>query len=122
MMFFRPKFLIIYCSIVGLNLNIVNSYGADNVSDSQYTTLPPIEAKVTKAKDDSSLNSKKPLLENYATYNEFLHAMYLYEKGINEEIKPTLNIKVPANSEHTQIELAPLETGQNVTNWGETLP
>lgn len=87
-------------------------------SDESYAPIPAIKSKALKAK-----TAEKPVLENYATYNDFLHAMYLYERGISEEVTPEIIINLPHKAQKTP-EASYFDEGDepDVTNWGDTIP
>lgn len=87
-------------------------------SDEPYAPIPPIKLKINKAQ-----TAEKPILENYATYNEFLYAMYLYERSISEEVTPEIMINLPYKAQKTP-EASYFDVGDDpdVTNWGDTIP
>lgn len=67
-------------------------------------------------------NKAKPKLEDFASYNDFLKAMYLYRKNEEETIKPNVDIKLPASAAKQGFEYTPLEGNKDITLWGEDLP
>lgn len=63
---------------------------------------------------------EKPRLENFANYDDFLRAMYLYKKTEEETSKPTVIINPPKGK--SQPEYTPMDKQRDITNWGEDIP
>ena len=74
------------------------------------TKSPPVKSDVNK-----------PRLENYPSYNEFINAMYVYNKSQEDNIKPRIVIDLPTKPDH-QPEYTFLENNADVTGRGETIP
>lgn len=65
----------------------------------------------------------RPRLENYASYNQFLQAMYLFKKAEEERISPKLAVKgVPGTAPTPELTPMTIPGGTgDVTDGGETL-
>lgn len=69
----------------------------------------------------TNIDKNRPRLENYASYNEFINAMYIYNKTQEDNIKPRIIIDLPTKPDH-QPEYTFLEKNADVTGKGETIP
>jgi|GEM_PF-3081380 len=74
-----------------------------------------------EAKGTNPLINQKPRLEDFATYNDFLRAMYLHKKNEEETTKPTVIINPPSKGQ-SQPEYSPMDKERDITSWGEDIP
>lgn len=91
---------------------------ASRSKESTYS-LDSLTGKPEKANEEIE---KKPKLENFASYNDFLKAMYLYKKNEEETIRPNVDIRLPPSSVKKELEPTPIEDNKDITLWGEELP
>ncbi|MCB1657883.1 MAG: hypothetical protein KDI39_06610 [Pseudomonadales bacterium] len=86
-------------------------------------TKSPLEImkQSTKFKEPIKNRQKKPELADFATYNEFLQAMYAYQKNEEQTFKPDVLINLPTKPQSTP-ESSAFEPNQDVTGWGEEIP
>jgi hypothetical protein len=77
------------------------------------------DKKNTKKIRKGYVEGQKPHLQDFASYNDFLKAMYLYKKFEEDTIRPKVTIALPnqKNPEYT-----PIEGNKDITIWGEELP
>ena len=66
------------------------------------------------------LGDKKPELVNFASYNDFLNAMYMHEKRHEATLKPQIIINLP-NQQKTTPEYSEVETDRDISSWGEEI-
>lgn len=66
------------------------------------------------------LGDKKPELVNFASYNDFLNAMYMYEKRHEATLKPQIIINLP-NQQKSTPEYSEVETDRDISSWGEKI-
>jgi hypothetical protein len=83
----------------------------DSTKNSENTTFKNQDTEV----------NPKPRLEDFATYNDFLRAMYLYKKTEEETIKPNVIINPPSKGQ-IQPEYTPMDKERDITSWGEAIP
>ena len=83
----------------------------DSAKNSENTTFKNQDTEV----------NPKPRLEDFATYNDFLRAMYLYKKTEEETIKPNVIINPPSKGQ-IQPEYTPMDKERDITSWGEAIP
>ncbi len=93
-----------------LNHSLAFAANADNKKNSEVIS----ESKNTEV-------NPKPRLEDFATYNDFLRAMYLYKKTEEETIKPNVIINPPSKGQ-IQPEYTPMDKERDITSWGEDIP
>jgi len=96
----------------------LHSYAEDTTSiipSSVYNMALP----QNPTKKDAEEN--KPRLENYASYDEFINAMYIYNRSQEDNIKPRVIIDLPTKPDH-EPEYTFLENNADVTGKGETIP
>lgn len=84
---------------------------------SSNTTADQTKSEKLNVEDD-----KKPKLDNFASYNDFLKAMYLYKKNEEETIRPNVEIRLPPSSVKKELDPTPIEDNKDITLWGEELP
>lgn len=65
-------------------------------------------------------DEQKPKLEDYSNYNNFLHAMYLYNKAQEDDIKPRIVVNLP-NTPSNQPEYTTIGDNSDVTTRGEDM-
>lgn len=64
--------------------------------------------------------NQRPRLENFASYNEFLQAVYLYKKAEEERRKPKIIFhNLPSGQSRPEYTL--MENGREIINWGEDI-
>jgi len=96
-----------------------SSYAEDTTSivpSSVYNMAPSHNSN-----QKSNAEENKPRLENYASYNEFINAMYIYNRSQEDNIKPRVIIDLPTKPDH-EPEYTFLENNADVTGKGETIP
>lgn len=67
------------------------------------------------------IEGQKPHLQDFASYNDFLKAIYLYKKYEEDTIKPKVAITLPHAAEKA-LQDSPIEDNKEITVWGEELP
>jgi hypothetical protein len=72
--------------------------------------------------NQNSIDEKKPRLENCASYNDFLKAMYLYKRNEEQTIRPNVSINLPPSTVQQALENTPIDANKDITVWGEDLP
>lgn len=77
------------------------------------------DKKNTKKIRKGYIEGQKPHLQDFASYNDFLKAMYLYKKFEEDTIRPKVTIALP--NQKTP-EYTPIEGNKDITIWGEELP
>lgn len=93
------------------------------ISKEQIASPETLEEKTNKENLKKNLfHEEKPRLDNFASYNDFLKAMYLYKKNEEETIRPNVDIRPPPSSIKKELEPTPIEDNKDVTIWGEELP
>ncbi|HMU86757.1 MAG TPA: hypothetical protein PKL69_01850 [Agitococcus sp.] len=97
---------------------VANAEDANSIVPSSVFNMAS-SAKTDAVKKD--IDENKPRLENYASYNDFLNAMYVYNKTQEDNIKPRIIIDLPTKPDH-QPEYTFLEKNADVTGKGETIP
>ena len=85
------------------------------------STDSPKNSENTTFKNQDTEVNPKPRLEDFATYNDFLRAMYLYKKTEEETIKPNVIINPPSKGQ-IQPEYTPMDKERDITSWGEAIP
>ncbi|MDO8417490.1 MAG: hypothetical protein Q7S87_14885 [Agitococcus sp.] len=118
------KRVIISVFTLALSPLIMAEQSEDILSSSSKETAYSIDTSTGKTKTEKPNENdvKKPRLENFASYNEFLKAMYLYKKNEEETIRPNVDIRPPPSSVKKELESTPIEDNKDVTLWGEELP
>lgn len=94
---------------------------ASRSKESAYS-LDSLTGKTTTEKTNKGDDGKKPRLENFASYNDFLKAMYVYKKNEEETIRPNVEINPPSSAVKKELEYTPIEDNKDITVWGEELP
>ena len=79
------------------------------------------DKKNTKKIRKGYIEGQKPHLQDFASYNDFIKAMYLYKKYEEDTIKPKVAITLPHAAEKA-IEYTPIEDNKEIIVWGEELP
>lgn len=104
-----------------LSLLVISSisYAADDAIEITASNVHNI-ATATNTKSKISVDEHKPKLENYSNYNDFLHAMYLYNKAQEDDIKPRIIVNLPTNP-IVQPEYTTIGDNSDVTTRGEDM-
>jgi hypothetical protein len=117
------KIIICVFVIAHSPLAIAESY--EDIPTSKESVYSPDafkgNTKTDKANKDL-IDGEKPRLENFASYNDFLKAMYVYKKNEEETIRPNVDIKLPSSKVKNGLEYTPIEGNKEITIWGEELP
>lgn len=102
--------------LIALLFVVTNSYAQDPIvtPNNVYNIASNINS--TLLTDD-----RKPKLENYASYNDFLHAMYIYNKMQEDQMKPRIIVNLPS-SPINQPEYSFVENDSDVTTGRESIP
>lgn len=81
-----------------------------------------VQKNISKKLADQTkdLSDKKPELVNFASYNDFLNAMYMYEKHHEATLKPQIIINLP-NQQKSTPEYSEVETDRDISSWGEKI-
>ena len=118
------KRVIISVFTLALSPLIMAEQSEDILSSSSKETAYSIDTSTGKTKTEKPNENdvKKPRLENFASYNEFLKAMYLYKKNEEETIRPNVDIRLPPSSVKKELESTPIEDNKDIILWGEELP
>lgn len=93
-----------------------------STSPKERMYLSNTTADQTKSEKLNVEDDKKPKLDNFASYNDFLKAMYLYKKNEEETIRPNVEIRLPPSSVKKELDPTPIEDNKDITLWGEELP
>lgn len=72
------------------------------------------------ADTSKKISDKKPELADFANYNDFLNAMYLYKKSQEATTKPELIINLPLKKQSTP-ENSTVEADRDISSWGEEI-
>lgn len=68
----------------------------------------------------TGMSDKKPELADFASYNDFLNAMYLYKKNQEAVLQPQLIINLPLQQKSTP-EYSTVEPNRDISSWGEEI-
>lgn len=100
-------------------LSFSNLVFAENTKEiNAYDVL----SKKPKIDFQSQVITKKPELEDFSSYNEFLQAMYFYNKNEEQTFKPDIVITLPSKGKSIP-EYSPVDAEKkDVTAWGEDMP
>lgn len=98
-----------------LNSNIYAQDHSTLAAHNVYNISAHIGSKLLPEDD------KRPQLENYANYNDFLHAMYVYNKTQEDQTKPRIIVNLPTLPIN-QPEYSLVENDSDVTTGGESIP
>jgi len=96
----------------------INCYADDTntITPSNVFNMAPSNIPTNK-----NIEENKPRLENYANYNEFINAMYIYNKRQEDNIKPRVIIDLPTKP-NQEPEYTYLDSNADVTGKGENIP
>lgn len=123
-------------------INLANAFGATDVQRGQTFEVQknkaPMPSKkvlaIASLEDEDSANTpthnhqslatqsrnQRPRLENFASYNEFIQAVYLYKKAQEELSKPKIIINnLPSGQISPEYTL--MDNSKEVINWGEDI-
>ena len=116
----------IIISVFALTLSplVIAEQAENTLSSTSKESTYSFDGLIGKIKTEptNKEDGKKPRLEDFASYNDFLKAMYLYKKNEEETIKPNVNIILPPSHARQELEPSPIEDNKDVTLWGEELP
>jgi len=123
-------------------INLANAFGSTDVGRGQTFEVQknkaPMPSKkvlvIASLEDEDSANTptnnnqslatpnrnQRPRLENFASYNEFIQAVYLYKKAQEELNKPKIIINnLPSGQISPEYTL--MDNSKEVINWGEDI-
>lgn len=122
-------------------INLANTFGATDIERGQTFEVQknkaPMPSKkilaIASLEDEDSANTptnnqslatpsrnQRPRLENFASYNEFIQAVYLYKKAQEELSKPKIIINNLPNGQISP-EYTLMDNNKEVINWGEDI-
>lgn len=111
------------CAIVLSPLILADHRDDTSITKEQVSSINAIMGKTTADKTSKShVDDKKPRLEDFASYNDFLKAMYQYKKNEEDTIRPNVTIAPPQPTTQHELEYTPIDANKDITVWGEELP
>lgn len=117
------KIIICVFVIAQSPLAIAESYEDISPSKDSVYSLDAFKGNTKTDKANKGfVDGEKPRLENFASYNDFLKAMYVYKKNEEETIRPNVEINPPSSAVKKELEYTPIEGNKEITVWGEELP
>lgn len=101
-------------------LLVVSAFTYADADDSTGITANNVYNIAANVKSKVLSDEQKPKLEDYSNYNNFLHAMYLYNKAQEDNIKPRIVVNLP-NTPSNQPEYTTIGDNSDVTTRGEDM-
>ena len=107
------------CALILSPFTVAEQY--ETTIASKDINVKAITGKKTDKVYKGYIEGQKPHLQDFATYNDFIKAMYLYKKYEEDTIKPKGAITLPHPAEKA-LEYTLIEDNKEITIWGEELP
>ena len=107
------------CALILSPFTVAEQY--ETTIASKDINVKAITGKKTDKVYKGYIEGQKPHLQDFATYNDFIKAMYLYKKYEEDTIKPKVAITLPHPAEKA-LEYTLIEDNKEITIWGEELP
>jgi hypothetical protein len=107
------------CALILSPFVVAEQY--ETTISSKDINVKAITGKSTDKVYKGYIEGQKPHLQDFATYNDFIKAMYLYKKYEEDTIKPKVAITLPLPAEKA-LEYTLIEDNKDIILWGEERP